>query len=297
MGKRILAVVLGIFVLLMSAGWVSGLQKTTLVKGLTQAENSVITSDGRLFVSADDNIFEIKRNDDGSFYKVKLTTPANYGICGMVQRGGFLYANITTLDLATAKMQGYLIAAPLNANPEFQIIFKYKNTQMLNGLTIDQEGYLYAAHSTGIVNGIIKTTINADEPLRVDKQTTWVGIGGFWPNGIRYANGCIYYTTAANLQRVTIKSDGTAGANKTLYTKVGFNDDFYVDNHQIILTDFISGRLLQLDLNGNLIEDTASMTFSGPSSIIAAKGPMFPNGGFLVTDKLLYTLNLCTVGS
>jgi len=51
-------------------------RKTTVIKATSGAENALFTDDGRLFMTGQDNIFEVTKDDTGR-YAIPLCTQAH----------------------------------------------------------------------------------------------------------------------------------------------------------------------------------------------------------------------------
>ncbi|MGE5404133.1 MAG: hypothetical protein ACM3PP_04255 [Candidatus Saccharibacteria bacterium] len=269
------------FTALMLTGCIS-IEKTQIASGITQAENSLFTIDGRLFVTGGDSVWEIHRD----LSKTKLTTPPCSTITGIVQRGNYIYANCNTGNLALGTARSFLIAAPLSqANPVFNIVQQYDNACLANGMAVAPDGALYIANSTGIASSMLKVVISSTDPMQVADQKVWLSWGGFFPNGVEYKNNYIYYTAFNTVRRVAIDGDGH-GPVETLYTNVEFLDDFCIIGDKIIVADYINGKLIALDLSGHLLGQTSQYKFNTPTSVTEAKAPIFNTQGVLVTEQL-----------
>src|SRR5262245_35898712 len=111
-----------ILICLLMMGSVLGCGRaTSLVEGNGDAENAVFSDDGRLFVSGGEKVYEIV-SASGGF----AAQPIYAGTCnftGLVVRDGYLYTSCVAGPVGEAP--AYLLATPLSAKPELQIIYQY----------------------------------------------------------------------------------------------------------------------------------------------------------------------------
>lgn len=260
--------------------------KTTVITDIENAENSVFTDDGRYFVTAGNSIYEIIKNELDEYEKIKLATPDCTDFNGIVQKGNYLYANMNTGNFMLGTGKSYLVAAPLNTLPEFSIVSEYENVGYANSLTIDDMGNLYIANSWDAFNSIYKVTISNLNPYEIVSQSEWYNFVEVFPNGIKFADNTIYYTTAVKVKSIEVNPDGSPGNSELLYTGTGFFDDLMVTNEQIVFCDYLNGRLVALDREtGYYLGETKPITFDGPSSVVEAKSPIFIEEGVLVTER------------
>jgi hypothetical protein len=83
---------------------------------------------------------------------------------------------------------------------------------------------------------------------------------------------------------VVINADGTPGAPENIAPR-GIMDDLTVVGDTLIVTDWQNGSLFQIDLEGNLLQETAANIFAQPSSVIIAGPPLFDQVSILVTER------------
>ncbi|MGE5416268.1 MAG: hypothetical protein ACM3UZ_05815 [Acidobacteriota bacterium] len=278
---RIVAICLLAVTALMLTGCIS-IEKSQVCSGITKAENSLFTSDGRLFVTGGDSVWEVHKD----YSTTKLATPACSTITGIVQRGNYIYANCNTGNIALGTARSFLIAASLSQPaPAFSIVQQYDRACMANGMAVAPDGSFYIANSTGVVSSMLKVVISSTDPMKVTEQRVWLSWGGLFPNGVEYKNNYIYYTALNTMRRVEIRGNDP-GPVETLYTNVEFLDDFCIIGDKIIVADFINGKLIALDLTGKLLGQTSQYKFNTPTSVTEAKGPIFGTQGVLVTEQL-----------
>jgi hypothetical protein len=118
---------------------------------------------------------------------------------------------------------------------------------------------------------------------------------GLAPNGVQIENGVLYYAAGANINRIDILADGTAGAASVHYAGplLTMIDDFVVHEGRMVLARVLSPALVAIDRApafGTAPElATRDMDFDAiPSSItyqpdIPASASLFPAGSLVIT--------------
>ena len=103
----------------------------------------------------------------------------------------------------------------------------------------------------------------------------------------------MYYTDFVAVKRIALLDDGSAGPVTTLTTQLTFFDDLYVDDEAIFVANYLFGSVEALTSAGTDVLDTAAFTFSGPSSVLPAKGRLgFSQTDYLVTEKTANQLSV-----
>lgn len=252
---------------------------------VNEAENLFFTEDGRLFVSASEDIYEIKRSADGTFTK----TDHFDGDCvveGIVRRENYLYGVCWVME-SDLSIHTWLIGGEITDDPDFKIIGTLDDEVVPNGMTVDPEGRVYITYSA-IEGRIVRLTF--DEPLKVARKEIWAeGLPNV--NGIKYLNGSMYVTqldlslTASFLQ-VPIRPDGSAGKPQKLLSRwFTVLDDILPFDDGFIITDFLAGTLVFWNPSRGVYAETPGSTFYGPSSLLRGQPPMFNDTQLLVAEK------------
>lgn len=253
----------------------AGLPVKTNLAAVTAAENQTYTTGNRLFVTGNDGIFEIVGNTKGSATIIQRAPKQDCAFGGIVEVSGVLYANCYEFTAS------HIYAAKIDASPSFKRVYSLKGTLLANGLTADDSGRLYMACT---FNGkILRLTPSAENPLEITRVGTWLGQSGLFTNGIKYANGSIYWTNGPAVKRATLNADGSPGNQKTLLNALAYFDDLAVDNTGMAVADYTAGAIRSYDLNGNNT-GTIATGLNGPSSVQQARAP-FPVGSLIVTQR------------
>ncbi len=286
----------------------------TLADKIPDAENLLFTSDGRLFITASEHVYEYT-NAKGA--ELVLHT-ANAEFLGMAQVGNYLYVVRSTmrvkpfqqLDIANLLQQGLaqylfntfsdlimnkeLLRADLTQTSlNFLPVYTLKNMFLPNGMAADSSGNLYIADETFLSIGqIVKVTISGNN----FSQETWLSTsnGVCSPNGMSIRDNTLYFTDfkMSTLKAMVKKVDiinGRPGSVSTLYSQTGLFDDLEAGNYKgvdgIVVANFAKGSLLLLDKNGKLVSEILKGELDFPSSVRIGKGSMFNSDDLIITEK------------
>ncbi len=309
---RNISVVLFTFFILVITGCNDNL--STLAENIPDAENLLFTTDGRLFISASEYVYEYKA--DGDAEVMQYTPKAEF--LGMAQSGNYLYVIRSTmqlqpvqpLDLAGLLKQGLvqyiynqfsdmilkkeLLRADLTKSPLiFTPVYTLQDMFLPNGMAADSSGNLYIADETFLTLGqIVKLTISGD----IITQKRWLSTSDdvCSPNGMSIRNNTLYFTDfkistgKAMVKKVDI-INGNPGKVILLYSQTGFFDDLEAGNYKgkngIVVANFARGSLLMLDENGKFITEILKGELDFPSSVTIGAGDMFSSGDLIISEK------------
>lgn len=268
---------------------------------IPDAENIHFSPEGRLFVTGGSNIYEIRGDLDQGFEAIALVTQS-CNFTGMAQKGGILYALCG---------DGRLYAGPIDPEPALQIIFQMENMCIANGTALGPDGNLYVVDEPLDPSclppdpKIARLTLDPFDPLHVLSQDTWlqgdalgtlpfgVGTESRFPNGLAVRGNRFFSTDGGSIFYLDLLPDGSAGPVTPLFFEVTAHDDLSLAGDSLLVTDFFVGRIFQLSLDGELLQQTDPATFDSPSSVQLAMPPMFRSDDILVTEKgLLLEQNL-----
>lgn len=272
--------------------------RKTVLATMPGAEYLHFTPEGRLFASSDLNVFEVTRSGDDW-----ITTPIGVmdcGFAGLEQRGNVLYANGCN----------QLFATELNDSPVLQPIHSYDGFQLANGLTSDPDGNLYAVNgpiaSSGLVDAkVARLRFNPSNPFEVIEETVWAAEGLEFPNGIDYFDGNMYISDSSvtqvqpgSVKIIPLNEDGSSGTIETLAIWPGILDDItVVDGAYILVSDYLTGMVGEISLDGDIVQTTLPLTFQNASSVLPGEPPMFNKTDVLVTEKGLLGDTFSPIGN
>jgi hypothetical protein len=298
-------------------------EKYSVADNIPDAENTLFTSSGRLFVTGGTNIYEALDNGSAN----ALCPEGKYNFTGIAQVGNYLYAVATEYrfdcsalnpgavnffsptamaDFASSisdmfKRSVLLCAEIVPGDLAFTEIYTIENTLIPNGMVADASGRLYIADETFLPMGKI-IRLNLSGPMNVAYQETWLDPSDnvYSPNGMSIRGNTIYFTDfnllslkQTSIKKVSINSNGGAGSISKLYERTSFFDDLSTGTiygtDVVVATDFVKGTLVFVKDNGKkqsspLFETDLTM-FDCPSSVTFGQGPMFSDEELIITEK------------
>jgi len=293
-------------------------EKETIQSNVADAENSFYTTDGRLFITGHQYIYEYTKSS--GLKKVFYTEKAEF--LAMAQVGNYLYVIRSTMGfypdvdfnlidmfndglipyladtLSDMIMEKELLRINLNdSSYNFQAVHTIENMFLPNGMVADKDGNLYIADETFLSNGqIVKISTTGG----IYNQSVWLdnSDGVYSPNGMAIKNNTIYFTDfkisqmKGYVKKVTIYN-GNPGSVYELFSKTGILDDLSTgilkDKEGIAVADFTGNAILLLDMNGKLKDTLCKGQIMMPSSVVAGKGQGFDSNDLIVTEKgMLY---------
>jgi hypothetical protein len=208
------------------------------------------------------------------------------GVCnftGIAERGGYLYATCQEGPLLGGTP--LLLAAPLNSEVKLQVIHRFQQVGIPNGIAFDARGRLLVADFTPLLGKIVAVSFEPGVPPRVVQERVWHAMSHPLANGLKVFREAVYLTDLSQIKRIPILPDGTAGRVSVLVSRAGtVFDDLHVDERGILVCDFYGGRLLSYSLTGRM-RGQSPVVFSSPSSITPARGPLLSPGTLIVTEK------------
>ena len=259
---------------------------------LPDLENLKITSAGRVFVTGQQNFYEISRDDLGT-YNARPLLSAGSGCSGMALNGNTLYALCSSGSGGSPTDMSGLFALDLSAaNAVPQHIYNLADMTLPNGMVWDaMGGFLYVTDGPVAVDPkIVRLKVDSADPRRIQMQETWLKTLPQYPNGLAL-RGRSLYTTLYNpstaigtVVQTDILPDGSAGPLTALYAK-GIMDDLSVAGDSLLVTDWQGDAIFQLALDGTLLQTTDAGSFSKPSTVELASGPLFKAGELLITER------------
>ena len=211
--------------------------KTRLLE-IPNAENTLFTAQGRLFVSGGSNVYEVSK-DAAGFHAAPLYD-GSCNFTGLAQRGDVLYAACFDLHLYAANLS--------DAVPKLQAIYSLAGMAAPNGMTSGPDGELYVAdgpistsHSPS--PKIVRLQFDAADPMKVTQQLTWLSKDVGLPNGLSRRDRTLYFTDSSilppslgEIRSVEIQPDGSAGTPQVLTTILAsLPDDVSVAGDDLLL--------------------------------------------------------------
>jgi len=251
--------------------------RTTLVDGITAAENLLFTSDGRLFATGDDGVFAVRRDATGNVTAMLVKSASACKFTGMTEFDGVIYASC--YDSSSSSVY----AAQLSSAPDFRLLSTLSGVTLANGLTHDDSGHLYVAQT--MQNQILRLTLDSNDPFQVASTDVWLSGSGLFTNGLKLVDSSIYWTDFGGIKRARISSNGDAGRVRTIASDLTFFDDLFIDDDALLVADYLGNAVRAYTLRGRRIAQTAAV-FTSPSSVLPAHGRLgLGANDLVVTEK------------
>jgi hypothetical protein len=236
----------------------------TTIASVIGAENQLFTSTGRLFVTGDKGIYELKKKPDGTFERIVAAPEQKSPFCqfgGITEARGLLYANCYGVT------DSWLFAAKLEQTVSFRSIAMLNGRGLANGLTSDAQGRLYIA--TTLQNQILRFTTAQNDPFTVATRETFQNNSGALTNGLKHYEGVIYWSDGAAIKKNTV--DRYYSGPPTVVADFAYFDDLHVDASGYLITDYTGNVLRAYDSRGRATS-VSPRSFNGPSSVGRALG-------------------------
>ncbi len=266
------------------------------------AENLFFTDAGRLFVTGNDNIYELLSTSGGYVAQPRSAgTAGGSGFGGIAQRGNVLYVNVFD--------DGGLWAAELNDAPEFSLIHAM-GLASPNGLSDGPDGELYVVNGPLIAAAglpdpkVVRLRFAPEDAMQVVEQVDWLALPGLQPNGIARRGRSLFISASRLLPpslglllRVEIAADGQASEPEVLLEFNSIPDDLSVAGDALLLSFFSEGAIALLSDRGELLSRSAAQSFDSPSQLRMGRPPLFDPQDVLVTEKGLLLANPSSYGN
>lgn len=258
-------------------------EKKTVTK-IPDAENILVASNGKLFVSGGSNIYQITKS--GSSYHKKELLDDNCNSTGLAEFNGWMFA--TCQRTKWFKKHHYLYVADTNQQVnQLTLLTKLSGFSLPNGVAFDASGNLYITDTKFIGSGsVAKASVqwSNGRPTGISMNNDWLDAGT--PNGLAIANNQLFITDIGDVKRYDLVN-GQAQNETILHTEASVLDDLTPFCGGVIVTDFLKGKLFYVSANGEANEDleTGFESIKGASSVAISDGSVAPKGVILATSK------------
>jgi sugar lactone lactonase YvrE len=245
----------------------AGSDRPVRVAAIESGEAMVRTDEGRIFVTGRDGTFELQglSPDDAILTRlsVNAAVPAGCQFTGAATWGTWLFALCTTGEAS------YLLRARVGtAIPVLSQAAALPRIAIASGLAADNQGRLYVADSRHGGTAITQVTGATGESLEIDTISWMATTRGGFPNGLQYADGTLYVTSAGTLSAIPVGEDGEPGVRRTIISHLTFLDDFQVlPRGGFLLTDHSFNRLLLVGPEG-VERGSFGRASKGPTSVL-----------------------------
>lgn len=246
---------------------------------LKASENVLTLADGRILVTYNGGINELRNLPNGPATLQPLNAPACY-YAGITERQGYIYATCSQ-SFGTYFAGARLVAAPVTADlaqTTFSTIATLSNVAGPNGIAFGNSNVLYLADSglylPAAPGKIVALTLSS--PLTVASQKTVYNSLGR-PNGVRYdvAANAVYFTenpvyngtAVSSLKRATPNGSNAFTQTASVYATFGYLDDFTLTSDGALITNAGNNTLVHYNEQTGATTSFASPLLGQPSSV------------------------------
>lgn len=267
------------------------------VNNLAEAENQIITNDGRHFFTSSHGVAELidnYGNQDLSFIK----TPCD-ALNGIESIGQWLIVVCADSRLINPKHKLIKIDLsninPLTNQPTVSTLFELTDIALPNGLAItpNQDAVLIANYNL-IGRGFISrlslkqsdTNLTAQEfDLKYLGQEQGVASA----NGIKFHQGDLYVSdfklssAASRIVKVSFIGDEYL-SHQVLYSANTILDDLLPTCAGVLVTDYLWGRMIFINQQGKVSKSSVQQ-FPGITSVAWGRPPLFTKSTLVITER------------
>ena len=296
-----------LFVIVIS--FLTGCLTKQKVDNLPEAENQVITHDGRHFFTSSSGIAELKYEYGQkklNFIKTDCDT-----LNGIESIGSWLIAVCADSQLINPKHRLIKIDLsnidPSTNEPSISTLFQLTDIALPNGITLtpNQDALLITNYNL-IGQGFISR-------LELDSTDTDLNTGGFTlkyldqqhgiasANGIKFSNGDLYVsdfqikTLSSRVIRISFIADEYL-EHKVLYSAPTILDDLLPTCDGILVSDYLLGRLIFISKQGK-VSKSNTQQFPGITSVAWGQSPLFPEKTLVITERGILSDRYTKIGN
>lgn len=259
---------------------------------LPDLENLHPASNGRLFVSGQQNLYEILADGAGG-YRAQPLFAGNQGCSGLAESQGLLYLLCQGSPASGGTdFSGLFVLELGNPQASPQHLYTLTGMTLPNGLVAGPGHTLYVTDGPVAAEPkIVRLQLDPADLRRVLRQDTWLTTFPEFPNGLALLGGSLYTTlynpgtATGHVARVDIQPDGTAAAPVLLFASGIMDDLNATTDHRLLVTDWQKNRLFEMTPEGRQLRTTDEGSFAQPSSVDIGGPPLFAKPVALVTER------------
>lgn len=285
---------ISIFILGLSFALAGCQPKVATIPG---AENMRMTTEGRLFSTGAQGIYEVKKNGQ-DFTTTRLNKEACQHL-GLAEKNDWLfsvcmtkYPGVKILPPFYRSAEASLWAYPLTADPATATmvnIAKLENFFIPNGMdALPNTDQLIIADENFVSTGgvtLVDIDFSGDTPSVTAQKSKWISKdqGVSKANGVRVIGSSIFLTDKGSVKRVDLNEEGAPETAVVLYEDKTTLDDLAPFCDGVVVADFIKGLLVYTNSDGSKQSVIQTGLFT-PSSVLMTATPMFKEDAYLVTQ-------------
>ena len=272
---------------------------------MPEAENQVITENGRHFITSGKGLAEIVNVDNQlSLDYINAGCDAYNGIVSFNS-----HLIVVCADSALINARHTLMSARLEdgVKPDMSELIELTDISLPNGLTLtpDNNALLVADYlllgrgkvskfDLAITNSALTAQVNDLYFLDINQNI-------YSPNGLKFLGEDLYLTDFdyTSLTSRVVKVSFTQGeflSSNVLYEKVTILDDLLPTCGGVLVGDFLNGRLVFINSEGDVFRSDYQ-EFPGLSSMIWGQAPLFSDNTLVITERGIIQDSLTSIGN
>ncbi len=272
---------------------------------MPEAENQVITEDGRHFVTSGKGLAEITQsNGTLSLDYIDAGCDAYNGIVSFDDR-----LIVVCADSALINARHTLISAQLETGvkPEMSELMVLDNMSLPNGMTLtpENDALLIADYvllgrgkvskfDLSINDNVLSAQLNDLNFLNIEQNI-------YSPNGLKFSGNDLYLTdfdyTSISSRVVKVSFlDGAYLDTDVLYSKTTILDDLLPTCGGVLTGDFLNGRLVFINSEGEVFRSDYQ-EFPGLSSMVWGQAPLFDANTLVITERGIIQDSISSIGN
>lgn len=279
----------------------SGCLQKQKIADIPEAENQLLTNDGRYFVTAGSGIYEMQNNQ-----ALKFGPSCAYA--GIMQAGDYLLTVCSQLALINSTHKVYYAKLIPGQQPQLTLLTQLNNMSLPNGMALQDAKHLLIADYNVLGTGkIARLTFHANSagqliPDAFEASYLNSQQGIYSANGLRMQAGRLYFTdwvSALAQSRVgylDFDPQGNPGSAHILHSQAGIIDDLLPACGGVLAADYLNGRLLFINAAGELFKSSLQQ-FPGLSSIMQGDGRHARTDQLLVTERGILFDSITPIGN
>jgi hypothetical protein len=267
------------------------------INNLAEAENQVITQDGRHFFTSSSGIAEL--TFEYGQKKLRFIPTDCDALNGIENIGDWLIAVCADNKLINPKHKLIKINLseinPYTNKPTISTLFNLTNIALPNGLAItpNKDAILIANYNLLGKGFISRLQINHSyddlTPGKFDLKYLTHKQGVYSANGLKFYHGDLYVSDfkLKTLSSRIVKIDFIADQyldHQVLFSARTVLDDLLPTCDGILVSDHLFGRLIFISNRGK-ISRSRLQQFPGISSILWGQAPLFPEKTLIITER------------
>jgi len=264
--------------------------RSTLLS-LLEAENQVVTDEGRHFVSTGGGLFELFIEESGDS-TAQLIGMEECGVNGLAVFEQWLIAacNQGSVDDRDASLWAGLLQS--GQAPVMTRRFQLGDFTIVNGLAVSTEGILYIAdYSFFATGGLDRLQLSMEGPELVfsEYQEDFLGPAQnvLSPNGLKFVDSLLYFTdydASALTARLSAVDLNTLQVTVKVEAGGVFVDLTPICNGFVAANFYYDNNLTLINAQGETMV-TPENEFSVTSSVLVAPSDTYPPNSLLITER------------